>query len=366
VKVLVAPDSFKGTLSSLAAAEAMRDGVIAAVPGAQVDLCPLSDGGEGFARVLGEACGGTEQIARVIGPEGTPVDARWTVLADGRAVLESAECIGIALLARQTGAAERTTYGVGELLLRAIEQGATAVVVGVGGSATTDGGAGAAQALGIAFDGAPSPITGAWLQRIERIRREGRDPRIAGSLIVVAADVDNPLVGPNGAARVYGPQKGASPEDVARLEAALERLAILAGDPGAQQGDGAAGGLAYGLRVFAGGRVVSGVGLVLDAVGFEERLAGSDLVLTGEGRLDATSARGKVVGAVARACRAGGVPAVAIVGTIAAGAPAASDLGLKEVRTLSKGAHDSDALAHARERLAALTADVVRSRRTGQ
>jgi glycerate kinase len=366
MRILVVPDSFKGSLTSREAAEAMRDGAIAACPEAEVDICPLSDGGEGFADVLRGVRGGTVHLARVTGPEGEPVAARWTMLAGGTAVIETAECIGIGLLQRRSRAADRTTYGVGELMLLAVGHGATALVVALGGSATTDGGAGAAQALGVAFDGATTPITGAQLQRIEGLGREGRDPRIDGVAITVAVDVDNPLFGPDGAALVYGPQKGATPEEAAQLDAGLERLARLAGDAGLRAGDGAAGGLGYGLRVFAGGRVVDGVGLVLGAARFAERLEGCDLVLTGEGRLDATSARGKVVGAVGRACRESGVPVVAIVGAIGESAPAPIELGLSEVHTLVDGTIGSaDAMAHARARLVDRAEMVVRSRRPG-
>jgi glycerate kinase len=364
MRILVAPDSFKGSLSSRAAAEAMRDGAISAFPDAVVDLCPLSDGGEGFADVLHGACGGTEHRARVTGPEGKPVEARWTMLPGGKAVIETAECIGIGLLERRSGAADRTTYGVGELMLVALDHGATELIVGLGGSATTDGGAGAAQALGVAFAGARVPITGAQLARIERVVREGRDPRVDGVAITVAVDVDSPLFGPDGAARVFGPQKGATFEEVAQLDAALEHLARLTGDAGLRAGDGAAGGLGYGLRVFAGGRVEGGAVVVLGAARFAERLQGCDLVLTGEGRFDATTARGKVVGAVGRACREKGIPVVAIVGAVGDDAPVPAELGLSEVLTLVDGTVGSvDAMAHARALLVHRSEMAVRSRR---
>jgi glycerate kinase len=192
----------------------------------------------------------------------------------------------------------------------------------------------------------------------------GRDPRVDGVAITVAVDVDNPLFGPDGAALVYGPQKGATPEEAARLDAGLERLARLAGDPGLDAGDGAAGGLGYGLRVFAGARVVGGVGLVLGAARFAERLEGCDLVLTGEGRLDATSARGKVVGAVGRAGRERGVPVVAIVGALGESAPPPNELGLDEVQTLTDGTlGDADAMAQGRKLLVSRAETAVRVRR---
>lgn len=365
MRIVIAPDSFKESLSAFDAAQAMLRGVRRACPQAQVDVCPLSDGGEGFADVLLQASGGTPHPRGVTGPSGERVEARWAMLADGRtAVIESAEAIGPGCLRRRDAPARRTTYGVGELLLEAASGGARKVVVGLGGSSTTDGGAGMAQAIGVRFAGSERPITGDGVADALRVDLGTRDARIAGLEILAVTDVDNPLTGIHGAARVYGPQKGATGAEVERLEAALAHLAAMMGDPGTHPGDGAAGGLGYGLRVFAGARVGSGIEFVLDAVGFGAKLDGCDLVLTGEGRLDATSARGKVVAGVCRRSGPRGVPVVALVGAIGPGASALRDVGLTACFSLCDGPRtESEAREHAGVLLADLAENVVRLRR---
>ncbi len=364
MRIVIAPDSFKGSLSAFDAAEAMLCGVRRACPEAHVDVCPLSDGGEGFADVLLEASGGASRTSEVTGPAGERVQARWAMLADGQtAVIESAEAIGPGRLQSPDKPERRTTYGIGELLLEAASGAARRVVVGLGGSSTTDGGAGMAQAIGIEFTGAERPITGEGVARARRVDLGTRDARIAGLEILAMTDVDNRLTGMHGAARVYGPQKGANEAEVERLEAALTHLAAMTGDPGAQPGDGAAGGLGYGLRVFAGARVGSGVEFVLDAVGFDARLDACDLVLTGEGRLDATSARGKVVSGVCRRCGPRRVPVVALVGAIGPGSSALKGAGLTACFSLCDGPRtESEAREHAGVLLAELAENVVRLR----
>ncbi len=328
MRILIAPDKFKGSLTSFDAAEAMRRGAVRACPGAEVIARPLSDGGEGIADVLVAASGGRTHSVRVTGPLGATVNARWAMLGDGTtAVVESAEAAGLTLAPESSRSPVRaTTFGVGQLIRSALDAGATRVVVGLGGSATNDGGVGMAQALGVAFDGIPSPAAGGDLLGLRRIDVTHRDPRLKD--VIVLHDVTNPLTGADGATRVYGPQKGATEDQVRELDAALTHLTNVVGDPGTCAGDGAAGGLGYGLRVFAGARLASGIDYVLDAVRFDEALLGCDLVLTGEGRLDASSARGKVAGGIARRCREHGVPVVALAGAVGDGAESVFAQGL--------------------------------------
>jgi glycerate kinase len=367
VKIVVAPDSFKGSLTALEAARAMERGARRVADAIDVHLCPLSDGGEGFLDVLSAALNASLRDAPVTGPQGTPVTARWGITTDGTAVVESAEAIGLGRLRGPPTPLDTTTHGVGELVLLAVRAGARRIVVGVGGSATTDGGAGMARALGVVFEGAPRLVTARDLRAIAGI---GALASFPGVELLAAVDVDNPLTGPDGAARVYAPQKGATPEDVQSLEAALVHFASLVGDPGEHPGDGAAGGLGYGFRVFAGARRVNGVDFVLDSVELDRKLAGADLILTGEGRLDSQSARGKVVSGVCRRARNRHVPVIALVGSIGSGADRLlTEDGLAAYYSLLQDARDeSDANARAAPLLEALTERVVRewhSRRTG-
>jgi len=363
MRVLISPDSFKGSLSAFEAAEAMRRG--AARAGAEVEVCPLSDGGEGLTSVLLGALGGSERITRVTGPLRDRTEARWALLADGRtALIESAAAIGLAKVPERRAPTETTSYGVGELILEAVNSGARTIVVGLGGTATTDGGAGMAQALGVVLEGVDTPATGGQLVRLRRIDPGPREPRLDEIELVALTDVDNPLTGEQGSARVYGPQKGASPAEQVELDAALAHLSTIAGDAGTRPGDGAAGGLGFGLRVLLGARVQSGIDHVLDATSFDAKLRTCDLVLTGEGRLDAQSARGKVVAGVSRRCRAARVPAVALVGAVGPGASLLLDQGLTAYFSLcSRPMPESEARQNAAALLEELAYNVVRLRR---
>jgi glycerate kinase len=301
--------------------------------------------------------------ATVTGPLGSPVNARFLLLPDSvTAVIEAAEAVGLGLVAESArGPARTTTRGVGELMLEASSLGASRIIVGLGGTGTIDGGAGMAAALGVRFDGVPTPLTGGSLSLLRAIDVASRDPCIARTEIIAACDVDNPLCGEDGAAHAYGPQKGATPEDVAVLSAALERLAVVAGRPGSELGDGAAGGLGYGLRVFAGARCTHGIDFVLDAVALDDLLTDTDLVLTGEGRLDGGSARGKVISGVSARCRARGVPVVALVGAVGEGARAVYERGLDAVFSIcNRPLSDSEAHARAPELLENVAENVVR------
>ncbi len=325
-RILVCPDKFKGALSSPEAAASIAQGLAAGFPEAQLDLCPLADGGEGTLDALVGATGGSRIPVRVTGPRGEPAQAAFGVLGDGKtAVVEMALASGLVLLPPQ----ERdplltTTIGTGELIAAALDAGYRAFIIGIGGSGTCDGGAGMATALGLRLldsTGRELAPGGGALAGLDSLDTTGLDPRIAESSFVIASDVDNPLCGPAGAARVYAPQKGASEEAVELLDAGLCRLAEsvqrhLGADFSAQPGAGAAGGLGFGLMAFLGASLQPGVEVVMRAVGFQDRLLGCLLAITGEGQLDGSTARGKTVAGVARAGAAARVPVVALAGEI--------------------------------------------------
>jgi glycerate kinase len=329
MKVIVAPDKFKGSLSAPEAARAIARGVARVVPGATLDLVPMADGGEGTVEALVEATGGEYREAIVPGPLGNPVSARFGRLGDGRtAVLEMATASGLVLLSpARRNPLKASTFGTGELIRAAVEGGTTRLIVGIGGSATNDGGAGMAIALGYRLldaEGVELPPGGGSLGRLDRIVRPGLD-FLAKVEVLVACDVDNPLCGPTGASKVYGPQKGATPEQVVLLDRNLAHFAaIVRRDLGVdvldRRGSGAAGGLGAGLLAFAGGRLVPGVTLIIEAVRLAERLRGADLCLTAEGSIDASSAFGKTAVGVARLARSLGVPTLALAGSIGPGA----------------------------------------------
>jgi glycerate kinase len=313
MRVLVCPDKFRGTATAPQVAAALETGWRRARPDDVLELLPLADGGEGTLEAL--VADGSLRRARVAGPLGEPVEAPFAIRADGTAVLESARAIGLELLSPVRRDPRRTTTrGVGELIGIALDAGARRILVGLGGSATNDGGAGLAQALGARLlDASGDPVGpgGAALLDLARIDLRGLDPRLASLEVVGLTDVDNPLTGPRGASVVFGPQKGAGPDDVWTLDQALGHLASTvrrdlgidaAGEPGA----GAAGGLGFGLRVFVGARLRSGAASVGEAVGLQERIGAADLVVTGEGALDATSLGTKVVGEVLRLARLSG------------------------------------------------------------
>ncbi len=337
MRIVIATDSFKGTLTSREAGQAISEGIRQSKPGAHVTVLPVADGGEGTVQALLSAQSGTVHAATVSDPLGRPVTAEYAVLAGGeRTCLEMASASGITLLEpSEYDPLRATTYGTGQLLLAALGHSSDQILVGVGGSATVDGGCGAAQALGVRFlDAAglelPQGIGGGQLNRIASIDISQRNVRLDESEIVVLCDVNNPLCGSSGAARVFGPQKGARGPDLDLLEANLESLArVIERDLGtalaSHQRSGAAGGLAGGLLAFAGARLVSGIDTILEAIELDSHLAQADLVVTGEGRLDAQSMMGKVVGGVARRARALGSPVIAIAGTVAASAERCND-----------------------------------------
>ena len=329
MRILVAPDSFGGTLSAVEAAAAIRAGWSRAVPGDELDLAPLSDGGPGFIEVLHTSMGGDRRSVTVSGPLGGEIEATY-LLHDGSAYVESAQAAGLHLVPpEQRDPLRATTVGVGQLLAAALASGARRVVVGLGGSATNDGGAGLLTPLGVGLldsEGEPLPPGGAALAQLAEVRpadSAAGPPR--GVEVLAATDVDNPLLGPQGASVVFGPQKGASPADVLRLEAALTHFADLlerdwpaAAPHRAEPGGGAAGGMGYALFAL-GARRRSGIDLVLAATGLPDRVAAADLVIAGEGSFDWQSLRGKAVSGVARAATEAGVPCIVLAGQTAVG-----------------------------------------------
>src|SRR6059058_1807505 len=328
MRIVIAPNAFKGSLSALEAADAIAEGVRAAAPDADLVLVPIADGGDGTVDALVVATEGERRSLRVRGPLGDPVDAGYGVIDTGStAVIEMANGAGLALVPpAKRDPRITTTYGVGELLQRAYDEGARHFIVGIGGSATNDGGAGMAQALGYHLldeHGHELPPGGLALKQLARIHAAGVHANWKQAEVDVACDVTNPLTGPSGASAVYGPQKGATPEMVMELDAALKRFAqIIRRDLGVDveqlPGAGAAGGLGAGLVAFIGARLRPGAEMVMEALRLDDRLAGSQLVITGEGRLDSQTARfGKGPAAVARHARKAGIPVVALAGGIA-------------------------------------------------
>ena len=350
-RVVVAPQSFKGSADAVAVASAIARGVRRALPDASIEEMPLADGGEGTVRALVRATKGTLRAARVRDPLLREIRAEWGVLGDGTtAIVEMAAASGLPLLtALERDPRITSTRGTGELILAAAASGAHRIVIGIGGSATNDGGAGMARAIGYRFldaEGNDLPEGGAALASLARIDGQ-TDPRLVRPAIEVACDVRNPLLGPEGASAIYGPQKGATPEVVAELDRALARYAdVIEGFVGRSirdvPGSGAAGGLGAGLLAFLDARLVSGADLVLRAVDFTKHLKGAGLVITGEGRIDRQSGFGKLTGAVAAAARRAGIPVAGVAGSVGPGHEA---LSLDAIAVASDGVSIAQAMA---------------------
>lgn len=368
MRILLAPDSFKGSLGAPQVCEALRRGVLRACPDAVIEMVPLADGGEGTTEALVTATGGWLEPVEATGPlvAGPRAPGRIGWLGDGStAVLEMACVSGLPLVPEDLrNPLHTTSYGTGELIRAALDRGARHLILGIGGSATNDLGAGMAQALGVRFldargEAIHTPLCGGQLHRVAAIDLSGLHPALASTRIEVACDVDNPLLGPRGCSAVYGPQKGATEAIIAELEAGLEHLIGLIEEqlgrtlrdwPGA----GAAGGLGAALVAFLGASLRPGVDLVMAATGLAARLEGADLVISGEGRLDGQTASGKTVSGVARLAHRQGVPLVAIGGGLGAGAESLYALGVTSLFSLVPGPMT---LAEAIERSDALLAD---------
>jgi glycerate 2-kinase len=356
MKIIVAPNSFKGSISATQAAKAIALGVRQVFPDAEIIEIPVADGGEGTVEALVASHDGTYGWVNVEGPLGDPVLASYGLIDGGRtAVVELASASGFVLVTPAARDPRKTsTYGFGQLLEAARKAGVDSIIAGIGSSATNDGGAGMAQALGYRFldkDGVELPRGGAALLRLERIDASRIDPSWRSVKVMVACDVTNPLTGPEGASFVYGPQKGADPITVRQLDKALGHLAeVIERDLGKRVADipgaGAAGGTGAGLMAFLGATLVPGAALVIGASGFDHALEGARLVITGEGRVDGQTAYGKAPGEIARRAQAAGIPALLIAGSTGKGWETLSGKGVSAVEVLAQEGENLQDLMH--------------------
>lgn len=347
MKIILAPDSFKGSASATHVAEAMRRGLSKVFTEAAFELLPIADGGEGTVDALVCATKGRLMHTRVSDPLGRPITAAWGILGDGgTAVIEMAAASGLPLLApKERNPLVTTTYGTGELIRAALDQGAQKIILGIGGSATNDGGAGMLSALGFEFlDAAGQPLApgGAALAKLCAIKTDHVDPRLATLDIAVACDVDNPLCGPRGASHIYGPQKGATPALVSHLDAALAHYAKVAEQATGRRiadcaGAGAAGGLGAGLLFFTPAKLKPGIELVLETIDFDKALAGASLVFTGEGRTDAQTAFGKAPVGVAKAAARYNLPVICLSGGLGEGCEQLYAQGIDALMSITPG-----------------------------
>jgi glycerate kinase len=362
MKIVIAPDSFKGTNTSWRVASHIEKGILKVVPHAEIVKIPVADGGEGTVDAILTALGGDEHTITVKGPLSEPKKALWGSAGD-TAVMEMAEASGLPILKEEElNPLKTTTFGTGQMIKEAMDQNFRKIIIGIGGSATNDGGSGMAQALGAVFldtRGKPLPqgIGGGDLAKIEKVDLSGLDKRLKETEITVACDVTNPLLGPEGATYTYGKQKGATPEMQKELEAGLAHYAdVLAAAMGKdlrnEPGAGAAGGLGFGLVALCGARVNSGINTVLDFIGLDKHIKDADLVITGEGKIDGQSLYGKVPVGIAERCKPYNKPLLAIVGDIGPGIEKAYDLGIDSIMsTVNKAMPLKEALENSTELL---------------
>ncbi|MBV7492044.1 glycerate kinase [Pseudomonas sp. PDM30] len=347
MKIVIAPDSFKDSLSAQGVADAIALGLAQVWPDAQLIKCPMADGGEGTVESILAACEGQQRRTLVRGPLGAMVDAAWGWLPQSHtAIIEMAEASGLQLVpVAQRDACISSTFGTGQLIRAALDAGAQRVILAIGGSATNDGGAGAMQALGVKLldtQGQTLSPGGLALGQLARVDLSEIDPRLAQVRFDIAADVNNPLCGPHGASAIFGPQKGASPAQVEQLDRALGHFAdhcaqALNNDVRDEPGSGAAGGLGFAAKAFFGAQFTAGVEVVAELVGLADAVAGADLVITGEGRFDAQTLRGKTPFGVARVAREHGVPVIVIAGTLGEGYQALYEHGIDAAFALASG-----------------------------
>ena len=359
MKIVIAPDSFKESLSAQEVAGQIEAGFRAIFPEAHYVKLPMADGGEGTVEAMVAATGGRTLAVQVTGPLGTPVEAFYGVTGDETtAVIEMAAASGLALVPPEMRNPMKTTsFGTGELIRKALDDGLKRLIIGIGGSATNDGGVGMLQALGVKFlrqeDRQEIGFGGGALAALGKIDTGGLDPRLQGCHVMVACDVDNPLTGPRGASAVFGPQKGASPEMVSRLDENLGHFARLVDrdlqrDIAAVPGAGAAGGMGAALMAFLNAELRPGIEIVMEAIGLEDALAGADLVITGEGRIDGQTIYGKAPAGVARLAKRRGLPVIGFAGSLTTDAEIVHDHGLDAIfsvvnRPCSLGEAFSDA-----------------------
>ena len=371
MKIVIAPDSFKDSLSAEKVADAIAAGLADVLPHAQLVKCPMADGGEGTVEAIVAAGNGQLRRNQVQGPLGAVVDAHWGWLPDSHtAIIEMAEASGLQLVATaHRDACISSTFGTGQLIGAALDAGARRIILAIGGSATNDAGAGALQALGLGlFDDQGQPLArgGLALARVARVELAGLDPRLAQVRFEIAADVNNPLCGEHGASAVFGPQKGASPEQVQLLDKALGHFAdhcarVLPRDVRQEPGSGAAGGLGFAAKAFFAAQFRAGVEVVAELVGLAEAVQGADLVITGEGRFDAQTLRGKTPFGVARIARAQGVPVVVLAGTLGEGYQAMYEHGVNAAFAITSGPMSlEDACARAEQLLTDRARDIAR------
>lgn len=367
-KILVIPDSFKGTLSATEICEVYREQVKALCPQCQVAAVPVADGGEGTVDCFIYALGTPKVEVDVTGPYGEPCKAYYTRQGD-TAIMEMAMCAGLPQVEGRENPALTTTYGLGSLMLHAMEAGCTQILLGLGGSCTTDCGCGAAAALGARFynqAGEEFVPVGGTMSQVARVDLSGVTPLLKNCQVVAMCDVDNPMYGPRGASYVFAPQKGADEAMVKELDAGLEHMAQvirkdLGLDVAQMAGAGAAGAMGAGVVAFLGGQLRPGIEAVLDTVGYEKLLEGADVVFTGEGRIDSQSLHGKVISGVASRAKAQGVPVVAVVGSIGDGIEDAYGLGVNAIFSINRKAEDfSVSRYHSRENLAATVENILR------
>ena len=337
MRIVVAIDSFKGSLTSMQAGQAVKDAALKAFKNAQVSVCPLADGGEGTVDALSAGLGGRKRTLAVTGPLGAPVEAEYCILSNQTAVIEMAAAAGLPLVPEgQRNPMETTTYGVGELIKDAIAQGCRHFIVGIGGSATNDGGVGMLSALGYRFldeAGKEIPLGAKGLETLKTVSVEGVLPELQDCTFRVACDVNNPLCGENGCGAVYGPQKGATPTDITRMNGWLASFAALTKDlfPDADEnypGAGAAGGLGFAFLAYTNAGLEPGIQIILEETKLENLICDADLVVTGEGRLDSQTVMGKAPIGVARLAKKYDKKVIAFSGCVAPGAEACNDQGI--------------------------------------
>ncbi|MCK5914669.1 MAG: glycerate kinase [Deltaproteobacteria bacterium] len=377
MKIVLAPNAFKGSLTATEAAIAMEAGIRKILPRAEVVLVPVADGGDGLMAVAVEALNGEIRTLKVRGPRERNLEADYGyVKSRDLVIVEMALASGLALLPEELqDPTLTTTYGTGELIKAGLDLGVSQISVGIGGSATTDGGIGMAQALGVRFldkNGRELPGIGESLASITRIDISGLDPRIKETTIKAVCDVDNPLYGPSGSAFVYGSQKGANRKQVQALDDGLRNLARriktdLGMDVGDMPGAGAAGGLGAGLHSFLGAQLCKGIDLIFDLIGLDEKLSGADLVLTGEGQIDFQTVFGKAPGGVGTAAKAQGIPCFAIAGSIGKDLGNLHESGINAVFSLCPGPMSlEESMKFAKENITRVTEQAMRAFIAGQ
>lgn len=347
MKIVIAPQAFKGSIGALDAAKAAEQGALKAFPKAEVIICPVADGGDGTLETLVEGSLGQIKSITVTGPTGRQTEAEWGAMGDGRtAVIEMARSSGLALLKlEELDPLNATTYGLGEIISEALSQGFRKFIIGIGGSATNDAGAGMAQALGVSLldkNGIELPAGGGSLKRLHAIDLSKMDPRVSESVFLVACDVNNPLTGPEGASAIYGPQKGATPELVDQLDDSLAVFAKIAEQTFGRDisnipGAGAAGGVGAGMMAFLNGELRSGVDIILETVSLDSKLESADLVITGEGGMDYQTVYDKAPIGVARMAKKHGIPTIGISGMLGRDFHVVHDYGIDAALSIVNG-----------------------------